>query len=70
MEKALKLRRCEVETMDQIAKGLEDAARRDNSKIFYWYVNELRGSSQCGLVLVKHRNITQLVMRKKSKRNG
>jgi len=38
VEKALKckLRRCEVEAMDKIAEDLEDAARRHNSKIFYW----------------------------------
>ena len=47
VEKALKceLRRCEVEAMDKIAKDLEDAARRHNSKILYWHVNKLRGSS-------------------------
>ena len=32
-----------MEAMDKIAKDLEDAARRHNSKILYWYVNKLRG---------------------------
>ena len=36
-----KLRRCEVEAMDKIAKDLENAARRHNSKILYWQVNKL-----------------------------
>ena len=58
MEKALKykLRRCEVEAKDKIAEDLEDAARRHNSKILYWHVNKLKGSSQSGLVPVKDRN--------------
>ena len=58
VEKALKyeLRRCEVEAMDKIAEDLEDADRRHNSKILYWYVNKLKGSSQSGLVPVKDRN--------------
>ena len=58
VEKALKyeLRRCEVEAMDKIAEDLEDEARRHNSKILYWHVNKLKGSSQSGLVPVKDRN--------------
>ena len=57
-EKALKyeLRRCEMEAMDKIAEDLEDAARRHNSKILYWHVNKLKGSSRSGLVPVKDRN--------------
>ena len=45
-----------MEAMDKIAEELEDAARRHNSKILYWHVNKLRGSSQCGLGPVKDRN--------------
>ena len=58
MEKALKyeLGRCEVESMVKIDEDLEDAARRRNSKILYWHVNKLRGSSQSGIALVKDRN--------------
>ena len=58
VEKALKyeLRRCEMEAMDKIAEDLEDAARRHNSKILYWHVNKLKGSSRSGLVPVKDRN--------------
>ena len=41
--------------MDKIAEDLEDAVRRHYSKILYWHVNELRGSSQSGLVPVKNR---------------
>ena len=44
-----------MEAMDKIAKDLEDAARRHNSKILCWHVNKLRGSSQSGLVPVKDR---------------
>ena len=58
VQKALKyeLRRCEMEAMDKITEDLEDAARRHNSKILYWHVNKLKGSSQSGLVQVKDRN--------------
>jgi hypothetical protein len=42
--------------MDKIAEDLEDAARRHNSKILYWHVNKLRGSSQSGIGPVKDRN--------------
>jgi hypothetical protein len=45
-----------VEAMDKIADDLEDAARRHNSKILYWHVNKLRGSSQSRLGPVKDRN--------------
>ena len=57
MEKALKyeLGRCEMEALDKIAEDLEDAARRHNSKILYWHVNKLKGSSQSWLVPVKDR---------------
>jgi len=48
--------RSRVEAMDKIADDLEDAARRYNSKILYWHVNKLRGSSQSRLVLVRDRN--------------
>jgi hypothetical protein len=54
------LRRSEVEAMNKIAEGLEDAARRYNSKMLYWHVNKLRGSSQSGLVPVKDRNRTTI----------
>ena len=72
MEKALKyaLRRCEVEAMDKTAEDLEDAAKRHNSKMLYWYVNKLRGSSQSGPVPVKDRKGPQLVIRKELKRDG
>ena len=58
VEKALKyeLRRCEVGAMEKIAEDLEDAARQNNSKILYWYVNKLKGSSQSRLVPAKDRN--------------
>ena len=58
MEKTLKyeLRRCELEAMDKIDEDLEDAARQHNSKILYWHVNKLRGSSKSGRVSVKDRN--------------
>ena len=36
--------------MDKIAEDLEDAVRRHNSKILYWHVNKLKGSSRSGLV--------------------
>ena len=42
--------------MDKVTEDLEDAARRRYSKILYWHVNKLRGSSQSGLVPVKDRN--------------
>ena len=42
--------------MDKIAEDLEDSARLHNSKILYWYVNKLRGSSQSGLTPVKDWN--------------
>ena len=45
-----------MEAMDKIAEDLEDAARRHNSKILYWHVNKLKGSSQSRLVPVKDRN--------------
>ena len=41
--------------MDDLAKDLEDTARRRNSKTLYWYVNKFRGSSQSGLFPVKDR---------------
>ena len=44
-----------MEAMDKIAEDLEDAGRRHNSKILYWHVNKLRGSSQSGLVPVEDR---------------
>ena len=58
VEEALKyeLWRCKFEAWDKIAKDLEDAARRHCNKIFYWYVDKLRGNSQSGLVLVKERS--------------
>ena len=58
VEEALKneLRTCKVEAMDKIAEDPEDAARRHNSKMLYWHVNKLIGSSQYGLVQVKDRN--------------
>ena len=42
--------------MDKFVEDLEDAARRYNSKKFYWYVKKLRGTSQSSLVPVKDRN--------------
>ena len=42
--------------MNKITEDLEDATRRHNSKIFYWHVNKLRGSSQSGLIPVEDRN--------------
>ena len=62
--------RYEVETMDKIVEDPEDAARWHNSKILYWHVNKLKGSSQSGLVPVKDRNGAQLVIRKELKGDG
>ena len=45
-----------MEVMDKIAEDLENAARRHNSKILYWHIHKLRGSSQSGLVPIKDRN--------------
>ena len=45
-----------MEAIDKIAEDLEDAARRYNSKRFFWHVSKLRGSSQFGFVSVKNRN--------------
>ena len=72
VEKALKyeLRRCEMEAMDKIAEDLEDAARRHNSKILYWHVNKLKGSSQSGLVPVKDRNGATISDKEKVKKMG
>ena len=66
MQKALKyeLRRCEVETMVKMAEDLEDAGRRHNSKILYWHVNKLRGTSQSDLSQLKIGTGPQLVIRK------
>ena len=54
MEKALnyELNRYEMEVMDKIAEDLEDAARRNNSKILYWHVYKLRWSSSVVLKLI------------------
>ena len=60
------LRRCEVEAMDKIAKDLEDAARRHNSKIFYWLVSELRGAVNPEISQLKIGTRPQLVIRKES----
>ena len=69
VKKALKyeLKRCEVKAMDKIAEDLEDAARRHNNKILYCHVNTLRGSSQSGLVPVKHRNGSTISHKKRVK---
>ena len=69
VQKALKyeLRRCEVEAVDKIAEDLEDASRRHNSKILYWHVNKLKGSSQSGLVPVKDRNVATISDKEKVK---
>ena len=69
VEKALKyeLRRCEIEAMDKIAEDLENASRRHNSKILYWHVNKLRGSSQSRLGLVKDRNGAAISDKEKTK---
>ena len=55
VEKALKyeLRRCEVDAMHKVSKDLEDAAIQNNSKILYWHVKKLRGSSQSDLSQLK-----------------
>ena len=45
-----------MKAMNKITKDLEDAARRENSRILYWHVNKLKGSSQSRLVPVKDRN--------------
>ena len=45
-----------MEATDKIAEDLEDVDRWHNSKILYWRVNKLRGSSQSRLVSVKDRN--------------
>ena len=45
-----------MEAMHKTAEDLEDAARRHNSKILYWHINKLSGSSQSGLIPVKDRN--------------
>jgi hypothetical protein len=42
--------------MDKAAEDLEDAARRHNSKILFWHVNKLKGSSQSRLIPVKVKN--------------
>ena len=71
-EKALKyeLRRYEVEAMDKTAEDLEDAARRRKSKIMYWHVNKLRGSSQSRFALLKIGMRQQLGIRRGLKRDG
>ena len=51
-------RRCEVKKIHKIAKDLEDAARRHNSKTLYWLVKKMRGNGQSGLLLVKNWNGT------------
>ena len=45
-----------MDAMDKVAEDMEDAARRHNNKILYWYVNKLSGGSQSRLVLVKDRD--------------
>ena len=42
--------------MDKISEDLEGVAGQHISKILYWHVNKLRGSSQSRLVLVKDSN--------------
>ena len=56
-----------MEAMDTIADDLEDAARQHTSKIFYWHVNKLRGSSQSGLVPVKDKNGATISDKEKGK---
>ena len=58
VEKASKYetRSCDVEAMDKIAEDLEYSARRHNSKIWYWHVHKLVGSSQSRQVLLKDKN--------------
>ena len=72
MEKALKyeLRMHEVEATDKIAEDLEDAARRRNSKILYWYVNKLKENSQSGLVPIKSRNGATISDKERVKERG
>ena len=69
MQKALKyeLRRCEVETMVKMAEDLEDAGRRHNSKILYWHVNKIRGSSQSEPVPVKDRGGATIIDKERVK---
>ena len=45
-----------MEAIDKIAKDLEDAPKRYNSKILYKHVNKFRRISQSVLVPVKDRN--------------
>ena len=42
--------------MEKIVEDLEDAVGQHNSKILYWHVNKLRGSSQSGLFPVEDRS--------------
>lgn len=46
------LRRCEVETLGKVPDDPEDAARQHDTKMLYWYVNKMRGTSQSGFVPV------------------
>ena len=46
----MKYMQCEMDAMDRTPEDLEDATRRLNNKILYWHVDELKGSSQSGLV--------------------
>ena len=45
-----------MEAKDKIAEDLEDAARRHNIKILYWYVNKLRENGQSELAPIKEMN--------------
>ena len=45
-----------MEAKDKIAEDLEDAVRRHNIKILYWYVNKLRENGQSELAPIKEMN--------------
>lgn len=42
--------------MNKNSEYLENAVRRNNSSIFYWFVKRLRGSCNLAVVLVKGKN--------------
>ena len=47
--------------VDKIFTDLENATRWHNSKIFYWHVEKLRGSTQSGLVPVKDKSGVSII---------
>ena len=58
-----------MEAKDKIAKDLEDAASRHNSKIFCWHINNLRGVVNPDLSQLKIEIGPQLLIRKELKRD-